>query len=83
MDTGRLGHRRIRKPPTIGDLVICVDMAKKDIHGRSHRFIGLVLDKSITIYKIQVVDTGRQVYWPVTTTYLWKETNEYSDINID
>tara|TARA_R100000093_G_scaffold25047_1_gene14186 strand:- start:35 stop:175 length:141 start_codon:yes stop_codon:yes gene_type:complete len=38
------------------------------------RFIGLVLDKSITVYKIQVVDTGEEIYWPESATYLWKET---------
>jgi len=38
------------------------------------RFIGLVLDKSTTIYKIQVLDTGEEVFWPESATYLWKET---------
>jgi hypothetical protein len=71
-----LGHRRVRKEAAIGDLVICVDEARLNdvpsIHPK--RFIGLVLDKSITVYKIQVVDTGEEIYWPVSTTYLWKET---------
>ncbi len=80
MDIWRLGHRRVRKEAAIGDLVICVDEARLNdvpsIHPK--RFIGLVLDKSITVYKIQVVDTGDQVYWPQSATYLWKETqNEY------
>jgi len=76
MDIWRLGHRRVRKEAAIGDLVICVDEARLNdvpsIHPK--RFIGLVLDKSITVYKIQVVDTGEEIYWPVSTTYLWKET---------
>jgi len=59
---------------TIGDLVICIDMAKKDRHGHNRRFIGLVLDKSITVYKIQVVETGKEIYWPEAAVYLWKET---------
>ena len=71
-----MGHRRVRKEAAIGDLVICVDEARLNdvpsIHPK--RFIGLVLDKSITVYKIQVVDTGEEIYWPVSTTYLWKET---------
>ena len=51
-------------------------MAKKDEVGHTKRFVGLVLDKSITVCKIQVVDTGEELYWPLTATYLWKETNE-------
>jgi hypothetical protein len=76
MDTGRLGHRRIRKEATIGDLVICVDEVRRhDLNSaESKRFIGLVLDKSITVYKIQVVGSGREVYWPQSAVYLWKET---------
>ena len=76
MDIRRLGRRRARKEAAIGDLVVCVDEARRhdvpSIHPK--RFIGLVLDKSITVYKIQVVDTGEEIYWPVSTTYLWKET---------
>ena len=74
MDTGWLGHKRPRKKPEIGDLVICVDAVVTTDHGRPRRFIGLVLDKSITVYKIQVVDSGEDIYWPMTATYLWKET---------
>jgi len=74
--TGWLGHRRIRKEATIGDLVVCVDEARRhdtpSIHPK--RFIGLVLDKSLTVYKIQVVDTGEEMYWPESAVYLWKET---------
>ena len=73
MDHGRLGQERTRKQATIGDLVICVDPARKDIHGHNRRFVGLVLDKSITVYKIQVVDTAEIFYWPEDATYLWKE----------
>jgi len=74
MDHGRLGQGRARKPAQIGDLVVCIDVAKKDINGHNQRFIGLVLDKSITVYRIQVVDSGKEIYWPMTATYLWKET---------
>ena len=74
MDNGRLGQGRIRKQATIGDLVVCIDTAKKDVNGHNQRFIGLVLDKSITVYKIQVVDSGKKIYWPMSATYLWKET---------
>ena len=74
MGTGRMGQGRPRKQASIGDLVICVDTAKKDAKGHNRRFIGLVLDKSITVYKRQVVDSGKETYWPMTATYLWKET---------
>jgi len=74
MGTGRMGQGRPRKQASIGDLVICVDTAKKDAKGHNRRFIGLVLDKSITVYRIQVVDSGQEIYWPMTATYLWKET---------
>lgn len=58
---------------SVGDLVICVDYAKRDANGGKRTFVGLVLDKSITVYKIQVLDTGLKTYWPMTATYLWKE----------
>ena len=74
MDTRRVEHKRPRKPASIGDLVICVDTARTDGYGHSRKYIGLVLDKSITVYKIQVVDTGKVFYWPEGATYLWKET---------
>ena len=74
MDNGRLGQGRTREQASIGDLVVCVDSARLDVHGHKRRFIGLVLDKSITVYKIQVVDTGQEIYWPMTAAYLWKET---------
>ena len=73
MDTGRLGHEWPRKAPTIGDLVICVDVPGREWH-QPRRFIGLVLDKSTTIYTIHVVATGKEVFWPQDSTYLWKET---------
>ena len=72
MDTRRVGYKRIGAPASIGDLVVCVDSAKTEISGNSRKFLGLVLDKSITVYKIQVVDTGKEVYWPESATYLWK-----------
>ena len=77
MDDGRLGYGRTSKNATVGDLVICVDVAKRDANGGRRTFVGLVLDKSITIYKIQVLDTGQYIYWPMDATYLWKEKNEY------
>ena len=67
-------QRRTRKQAAVGDLVICVDTAKTDKYGHSAKFVGLVLDKSITVYKIQVVDTGKESYWPEAAVYLWKET---------
>jgi hypothetical protein len=74
VDNGRLGQGRTREQASVGDLVVCVDVAIKDINGHNRRFIGLVLDKSITVYRIQVVDTGDVIYWPESATYLWKET---------
>ena len=73
MDDGRLGYGRTTKDASVGDLVICVDVAKRNANGGRRAFVGLVLDKSITIYKIQVLDTGQDVYWPMDATYLWKE----------
>lgn len=69
-----MGQGRPRKQAAIGDLVVCIDVARKDSSGHNRRFIGLVLDKSITVYRIQVVDSGQEIYWPMTATYLWKET---------
>ena len=74
MDHGRLGQGRLRKQASVGDLVVCIDTARVDEHGHTRRFIGLVLDKSITVCKIQVVGSGEEIYWPMTATYLWKET---------
>jgi len=68
-----LGYGRTTKDASVGDLVICVDVAKRNANGGRRTFVGLVLDKSITIYKIQVLDTGQDVYWPMDATYLWKE----------
>jgi len=73
VDNGRLGLKRLRKQASVGDLVICVDVAKKDVNGHTQRFVGLVLDKSITVYRILIVDSGREVHWPESATYLWKE----------
>ena len=74
MDNGRLGQGRTRKQASVGDLVICIDVARVDANGHTRRFVGLILDKSITVYKIQVVDSGEKIYWPQEATYLWKET---------
>ena len=69
-----MGYGRTTKDATVGDLVICIDTARKDANGHNRRFIGLVLDKSLTVYKIKIVDSGKIIYWPMTATYLWKET---------
>ena len=69
-----MGQERTREQASVGDLVVCVDAAKVTAEGHSRKFIGLVLDKSITVYRIQVVDSGKEIYWPMTATYLWKET---------
>ena len=69
-----MGQGRPRKQASVGDLVVCIDTARVDEHGHNRRFIGLVLDKSITVCRIQVVDSGEEIYWPLTATYLWKET---------
>jgi len=74
MDTRWVGHKRSRKKPEIGDLVICIDDARTTELGRPRKFIGLVLDKSVTVCKIQVVDTGEEFYWPESAIYLWKGT---------
>ena len=74
MDARWVGNKRSRKQAIIGDLVVCVDKARTDHYGHNRKYIGLVLDKSITVYKIQVVDTGNIFYWPEEATYLWKET---------
>ena len=76
MDARWLEYERTRKEASIGDLVVCVDEARRHDHNvdRPKRFIGLVLDKSITVYKIQVVDTGQEIYWPMSAVYLWKGT---------
>ena len=69
-----MGYGRTTKSAAVGDLVICVDVAKRNANGGKRTFVGLVLDKSITVYKIQIVDSGKEIYWPMTATYLWKET---------
>ena len=70
-----MGHRRAAGSATIGEIVICVDhMRQQDVDlPFPTKFVGLVLDKSITVYKIQVVDTAEIFYWPEEATYLWKE----------
>ena len=67
MGTGRLGHRRPRAEAVVGDLEYSKSPYPK-------RFVGLVLDKSITVYRIKVVSTGEEMYWPESAVYLWKET---------
>ena len=70
-----MGQDGPRKQASIGDLVVCIDAARVDpLSDHPRRFIGLVLDKSVTVYRIQVVDSGKEIYWPAKATYLWKET---------
>lgn len=71
-----MGYRRTAGTATIGEIVICVDHARqRDVDlPFPTKFVGLVLDKSVTVYKILVLDTGQEMYWPVASTYLWKET---------
>jgi hypothetical protein len=77
MGHGRLGQGRSRESAAVDDLIVCIDAARASHSGHTRRFIGLVLDKYVTACKIQVVDSGKEIYWPMTATYLWKETNEY------
>ena len=68
-----MGYGRTTKSAAVGDLVICVDVAKRDANGGKRTFVGLVLDKSVTVCKILVLHTGHKTYWPMSATYLWKE----------
>lgn len=67
-----LGYGRIREQPKVGDLVICLDSVRKDENGHTRRFLALVLDKSISVYKLQLINDGRVIYWPESATYLWR-----------
>jgi len=71
-----MGHTGSSKVAAIGDLVICVDEARRHDPDTSpehpKRFIGLVLDKSISVYKILVIGSGKEVYWPQNSVYSWK-----------
>jgi len=69
-----LGYGRSTQQPKIGDLVICLNPTRFMHSTLPPRFVGLVLDKAITVCKIQVVDSGRTVYWPLEDIFLWKET---------
>ena len=73
MGAGRLGYGRAREQAKVGDLVICIDTVRLTKENRTRRFIGLVLDKSITVYKVKILDSGEIIYWPENDTYLWKE----------
>ena len=65
MDDGRLGHGRSREA-VVGDLVMCIDSARRE------QFIALVLDKSISVYKLQSLNTGDIIFWPESATFLWQ-----------
>ena len=70
-----MGQSRSKIQPIIGDIVVCLDPARSHGSAFPRRFVGLVLDKSITVCKIQVLDTGKTVYWPIEAMFLWKEGN--------
>ncbi len=70
-----MGQSRSKIQPIIGDIVVCLDPARSQFSALPSRFVGLVLDKSITVCKIQVLDTGKTVYWPIEAMFLWKEGN--------
>jgi hypothetical protein len=74
MGNGRLGHRRTKKQPEVGDLVVCLNPTSFLHASLPKRFVGLVLNKAITICKIQVVESGRIVFWQLDNMMLWKET---------
>ena len=74
MGNGRLGHRRTKKQPEIGDLVICLNPTILVQSSLPKRFVGLVLNKAITVCKIQVVESGRIVFWQLDNIMLWKKT---------
>jgi hypothetical protein len=73
MGNGRMEHARPKIQPTIGDIVICLDPARSKFSNHPQRFVGLVLDKSITVCKVQILKSGKVVYWPVDAMFLWKE----------
>ena len=74
MDDGRLGHGRSRKSPiNAGDLVICQDPALRADDGAMLECVGLVLDTSLTIWHIQVLESSKIRYFPLATTYLYEE----------
>lgn len=74
MGNGRLGHERTKQQPEIGDLVICLNLTKSRYSTLPKRFVGLVLDKAITVCKIHIVESGRIVFWQLDNMILWKET---------
>ena len=59
---------------SIGDIVICLDPPLEGESRHTRRFVGLVIDKTHTMYIIRVLETGQIISWPLTETYLWKET---------
>ena len=73
MGDGRLGQGRPRKHASIGDIVICIDPAQRGQDRHTRRFVGLVVDKTYTIYTIRVLETGQLLDWPIVAAYLWKE----------
>jgi len=74
MGNGRLGYRRSKKQPEVGDLVVCINLTSFMQTSLPDRFVGLVLNKAITVCKIQVVESGRIIFWQLDNMMLWKET---------
>ena len=70
-----MGYGRSRKAPiNVGDLVICHDTAlRRTEDGTVVTCVGLVLDTSLTICKIQVIESSKIMYFPLATTYLYEE----------
>ncbi len=75
MGNGWLGYSGTKREPEIGDLVVCIDPAWSVHSSYPQRFIGLVLNKSITICKIQALESAKIVYWPLDAMTLWRETS--------
>ena len=73
MGNGRLGRRRTRKQPSVGDLVICINPSSLLHFSLPKQFVGLVLDKAITVCKIHIVESGRIIFWQLDNMMLWKE----------
>jgi len=72
MGFNRMGNRGTHRDASIGDLIICVDASHIPVQNK--KFVALVLDMSLSIYRIQVLKTGEERHWPKTAAYLWKET---------
>lgn len=72
MGSRRLGQGRVDKL-AIGSLVKCVDPVLYNTDGSFKQYIGLLLDISITMCKIQVLETSEILYFPLSVTTRFKE----------